>query len=264
LIIYAGSLLDCIFIIFIDEKDIKLMVKKGIEVCFSPALYDKFHNKESIVVIIDILRATSAICTAFMNGVKTIIPVETLEEAEYYKSKGYLVAAERDGIVKSFADFGNSPFNFSAEKVNGKEIVYSTTNGTRSIHMAKESYKIVIGSYLNIDALSDWLIKENRNIVLLCAGWKDKFNLEDTIFAGSLAEKLIFSGCFETNCDSAHAAIDLWSIAKKDLIGYIKKTAQRHRLKTNKLDDVIDFCHLSNLTKIIPIWHDIRLIRAID
>jgi 2-phosphosulfolactate phosphatase len=241
-----------------------MIVKKGIDVCFSPALYDKFHNKESIVVIVDILRATSAICTAFMNGVKTIIPVETLEEAKKYKSKGYLVAAERDGIIKSFADFGNSPFNFTKEKVAGKVIVYSTTNGTRSIHMAKKSCKIVIGSYLNIDALSDCLVNENHNIVILCAGWKDKFNLEDTLFAGCLADKLLHSGHFETICDSTYAAMDLWSVAKNDLMGYIEKTAQRNRLKKNNLDDVIDFCHRTNLSDIVPVWHKNRLIRLVN
>ena len=74
-----------------------------IEVCFSPAIYDKFHKEDSIVIIVDILRATSSICAAFFNGAEKIIPVATLEEAKCYKEKGYIVAAERDGIKKDFA-----------------------------------------------------------------------------------------------------------------------------------------------------------------
>ncbi len=129
--------------------------KRKVEVCFSPVMFSDFRNDAAIVVIVDILRATSAIVTAFMNGVKTIIPVATLEEAMDYKKKGFLVAAERDGIVRDFADFGNSPYNFRPEIIGGKDIVYSTTNGTLSIMMAKESHRVLIGSYLNLQALGE-------------------------------------------------------------------------------------------------------------
>ena len=95
--------------------------------------------QDSIVVIIDILRATSAICTAFDNGASSIIPVADIPEARNYKDRGYLVAAERDGFVLDFADFGNSPFNFTREKVAGKTIVYSTTNGTGIIKLASSA-----------------------------------------------------------------------------------------------------------------------------
>jgi 2-phosphosulfolactate phosphatase len=233
---------------------------KKIEVCFSPAVYHRFHNPESIVVVVDILRATSAICTAFMNGVERIIPVGTLEEAQMLKEKGFLVAAERDGIVRDFADFGNSPYNFTRERIEGKTIVYSTTNGTQAIQLAKDSYRVAIGAYLNIDALTQWLIKENRDVVIFCAGWKDRFSLEDTLFAGALVEKLLQSDSFETVCDSTIAASDLWSIAKTDLNGYIEKAAQRDRLRKHGLDDVIEYCHTMNLTKIIPVLCDNYLI----
>lgn len=231
-----------------------------IEVCFSPAIYQKFHNPQSIVVVTDILRATSAICTAFMNGAERIIPVATLEEAKHYKNKGYLVAAERDGIVKEFADFGNSPFNFTPERIRNKEIVYSTTNGTQAINLAKDSYMVAIGAYINITALANWLIQENKDVVILCAGWKDKFSLEDTLFAGALTEKLLGSSRFETICDSSLAAVDLWSIAKPDLKKYVQKAAQKSRLEKHGLDDVIDYCHSFDLTDIIPILEDNSLI----
>jgi len=162
--------------------------KRKIEVCFSPAMYHSFHDDNSIIVIVDILRATTAMCTAFMNGAKSLIPVSTLEEAKEYKSKGYLVAAERDGIVCDFADFGNSPYNFQREIVEGKTIVYSTTNGTQAINMAKKAYKILVGSFLNISALASYITYENKDVIIFCSGWKDRFSLEDTLFAGALAE----------------------------------------------------------------------------
>jgi 2-phosphosulfolactate phosphatase len=226
--------------------------KLPIEVCFSPAMYHRFHNDEAIVVIVDILRATSAICTAFMNGATQIIPVQTLDEARQYKQKGYLVAAERDGIKCDFADLGNSPFNFTPQVVNNRTVVYSTTNGTQAIHMAEKSYKVVIGSFLNISALTDYIVYHQRPVVIFCAGWKDRFSLEDTIFAGALTDKLLQTGHYETSCDSAIASFDLWSLARPDILAYIEKAAQRHRLSKNGLDDVIEYCFTADLTPIVP------------
>jgi len=211
------------------------------------------ENLDSIVVIIDVLRASSAICTAFANGATAIIPVAEVAEAKDYKSRGYLVAAERDGYVLDFADFGNSPFNFTKEKVSGKTIVYSTTNGTAIINLASSAYATVIGSFLNIGAITQWLIKQDRNVLLLCAGWKNRFNIEDTLCAGAIAEKLMESSFYITICDSTLAAIDLWSLARPDLPGYIEKAAQRTRLKDKKLDDCIDFCLTPDFTDKIPV-----------
>jgi 2-phosphosulfolactate phosphatase len=235
--------------------------KNKVEVCFSPALYPFYENTEAIVVVVDILRASSAICTAFMNGVNKIIPVGTLEEAKALKDKGYLVAAERDGIVRDFADFGNSPFNFTSERVKGKEIVYSTTNGTQAIQLASSGFEVIVGSFLNITAVCEYLILKNRDVLILCAGWKNKFNLEDTFYAGALIEKLLRIKAFYTICDSALAALDLWKIGKHDSIAYIEKSAQRHRLKKNNLDDVLEYCHTHDLTNIIPVLEKEYLVK---
>jgi 2-phosphosulfolactate phosphatase len=228
------------------------MRKKNIEVCLTPALYNLFENDDAIVVIIDVLRASSAICTAFSNGALTIIPVAEIHEAKEYKSKGYLVAAERDGYVLDFADFGNSPFNFTPEKVEGKTIVYSTTNCTRIIDLVSSSYMTVVGTFINFSALTNWLMKQDRDVILFCAGWKDKFNLEDTICAGAIAEKLLDSLLFSTICDSVHAATDLWRAARPDILLYIEKAAQRSRLRDKGLDDCIDYCMTFDLTHSVP------------
>lgn len=229
---------------------------KQVEVCFSPALYKDYENKDAIVVVTDILRASSAIVTAFMNGVERLIPVGTLEEARAYKESGYMVAAERDGIVRDFADFGNSPFNFSKERVHGREIVYSTTNGTHAINLASSGSQVLIGAYLNITALAEYIIAGEHDLLILCAGWKNKFNLEDTLFAGALASMVLESNQFTTICDSANGAMDLYNLAKKNMMEYIEKVAQRHRLKKNGLDDVIGYCHEMDRTNLIPAFLD--------
>lgn len=233
-----------------------------LETCFSPALFESECHKDSIVVVIDVLRASSAICTAFANGADSIIPVTGVEEAKDYKSRGYLVAAERDGFVLDFADFGNSPFNFTRDKVEGKTIVYSTTNGTGLINLTLSSYMTVIGSFLNLGALTAWLIEQERDVLLLCAGWKNRFNIEDSVCAGAIADSLIISSRFTTVCDSTNAAMDLWSLAKNDLFGYIEKAAQRTRLREKKLDDCIEFCLTPDFTDKIPLMRNGVLINT--
>ncbi|MBN1416464.1 MAG: 2-phosphosulfolactate phosphatase [Bacteroidales bacterium] len=239
-------------------------VKRKVEVCLSPSVFPEFRNDDAIVVVVDILRATSAIITAFIHGAKKIIPVATLDEAKVYKEKGYMVAAERDGIVRDFADFGNSPYNFQKEVIQDKEIVYSTTNGTNCITMARNSYRVLIGGYLNLDAVGDYVKTEAHDLVILCAGWKNKFNLEDTLFAGALAESVLQDDNYFTICDSAHAAIDLWNMARQNIMKYIDKAAQRHRLKEKGLDDVLEYCHTMNVTRIIPVLKENYLTKIDD
>jgi 2-phosphosulfolactate phosphatase len=227
--------------------------KRKIEVCFSPALYPFYKNNDAIVVVADILRATTAICAAFENGVSYLIPVAGIEEAREWKKKGYLVAAERDGLILDFADFGNSPFNFSPQQVKGATIVYSTTNGTQAIRMAAGARKVAVGAFINMSALAEWLIAENSDVLVLCAGWKNRFNLEDTVFAGGLADRLISTGNFITDCDSTVAAAELWKLASSDLTGFMEKASHRHRLKKLGLDDVMEYCHTPDSTKVIPL-----------
>lgn len=232
------------------------MVKKNLETCFSPALFESENHRDSVVIILDILRASSAICTAFAHGAEAILPVADAVTAKEYKNRGYLVAAERDGFVLDFADFGNSPFNFAREKVEGKTIVYSTTNGTGIIDLASKSHAIAVGSFLNLGALTGWIINQERDVLLFCAGWKNRFNIEDTVCAGAIASKLLASGNYSTKCDSTLASIDLWTLASPDLHGYIDKAAQRSRLRDKNLDDCIGFCLTIDYTDKIPVMKD--------
>lgn len=229
---------------------------KQIEVCFTPAIFESFQNPDSIVIVVDVLRATTAICAAFINGVNEIIPVGSIHEARELKRQNFLVAAERDGLVLDFADFGNSPFNFTPERVQGKTIVYSTTNGTQAVQMASKCYKVAIGSYLNLTALCNWVASYERNVIIFCAGWKNRFSLEDTLLAGAISEQLIEKFQYNTICDSAIASIDLWSVAKTNLLDYIDKVAQRNRLRLNGLDDVIEYCHTKDVTNLIPLYNN--------
>lgn len=234
--------------------------RKHIEVCFSPYLFPLHKEEYEIIVVIDVLRATSAICAAFDNGVSAIIPVSTIEEAIEYRKKGYLVGAERKGQIVDGFDFGNSPFSYMKEEVKGKEIVLTTTNGTKAINLAKDAETVVIGSLINVDALSKWLEQQDKHVLCLCSGWENKFNLEDTICAGAISEYLINTGKFKSDEDSSIAAKYLYISAKDNYLGYLKSSSHRRRLKNLNLNEDIKFCLTPNQTNVIPVLRDGKLI----
>ncbi len=235
--------------------------KKRVEVCPSPKQFDLYQWDFSIVVAIDVLRATSAICAALDNGVKGIIPVSTLEEAFEYKRKGYHVGAERNGEIVEGFEFGNSPFSFMEDRFKGKKLVLSTTNGTRAINVASKTHKVVAGSLLNLDALSEWLIEQDDNVLLLCSGWKDKFNLEDTICAGAITEALLATNKFKSDEDSTIAAMFLYQSARDNYFSFLKHSSHRRRLKRLNLNEDIKYCLTPNQTRVIPILRNGVLVK---
>ncbi|WP_443936631.1 2-phosphosulfolactate phosphatase [Pedobacter sp. MW01-1-1] len=234
-------------------------MSKKVEVCLTPALIDLYHIEESIVVVIDILRATSSITYGIENGAAAIIPVAHVEDCLAYVDKGYLLAAERNGEVVEGYDFGNSPFSYTKEKVENKTIVLTTTNGTKALHLAnKRAHQVVIGSFLNLDSLCAYLESQDKNVLLLCAGWKDQFNLEDTLFAGAVVDKLRKS--FEHFDDSSVAAEDLYSLAKPDLRKYLHKSSHSHRLAQLNIEEDVVFCLQLNACTVIPVLQGDRLV----
>ena len=232
-----------------------------LNVCLTPVLIPLYNVEEYVVVIIDIFRATSSICYGIENGAKAIIPVSEVEECEAYRPHGHLLAAERNGEVVNGFDFGNSPFSYTAEKVVGKTIVLTTTNGTQALHLSRAAKRVVIGSFLNLTALCNWLKTQNDNILLVCAGWKNNFNLEDTLFAGAVVEQLKQDD-FKLD-DAAIAANDLYQTGKADISQYLKKTSHSERLKVLGIEKDIEFCLQVDLTTAIPVLDGERLVKLV-
>jgi 2-phosphosulfolactate phosphatase len=234
-----------------------------LEVCLSPALLSLYNVSQYIVVIVDIFRATSSICYGIENGAQAIIPVAEVDECLAYRDKqtGYLLAAERNGEVVSGFDFGNSPFSYTKEKVAGKTVVLTTTNGTHALHLSRTAKKVAIGSFLNLTALCNWLKTQNENILLVCAGWKNNFNLEDTLFSGAVVEQLK-AGNYKTD-DSAIASNDLYQLGRHDLNAYLAKTSHGERLKKLGIEADIAFCLNVDITTAIPVLEGERLIKLL-
>ena len=236
--------------------------RNRVEVCFTPEEYSNFKNEFEIVVVIDVLRATSAICSALLHGVKAIIPVRTLEEALEYKSKGFIVAAERKGKIVEGFDIGNSPYSYmNNPALFNKEVVLTTTNGTKALDIAKDADFVVVGSLLNLDFLNKWLSSQKKNVLCLCSGWQNKFNLEDTICAGAIMNFLINTGEFTSIEDSSIAAKYLYLSAKDNYLGYLKSSSHRRRLINLKLNKDIKYCLTPNQTNVIPILKNGKIIK---
>lgn len=226
-----------------------------VDVCFSPVLYPYYKNDDdTIVVVVDVFRATTCMCTALNNGAKSIIPVATPAEAKAYHDKGYLVGGEKNMIRFEFGDFGNSPSDYTKDKVEDKDIVISTTNGTHAIDMASDASCLLIGSFSNISAIADFCITQKKNVLILCAGWQDKFNFEDSLFGGALADILVEKGGYSANFDAASVAISMWKEAQKDMMTYIKRSEHMKRLEQHGLLDVVEFCLEPDTVNVLPVY----------
>ncbi|MCW3084217.1 MAG: putative 2-phosphosulfolactate phosphatase [Bacteroidetes bacterium] len=236
--------------------------KLTVDVCLSPYLYPVYHKEDQIVVIIDILRATSAMCTAFEHGVEKMIPVATVEEAQEYKKQGFMVGAERNGIALDGFDFGNSPYSYMTEQIKGQTIVISTTNGTQAIEAARNAYQVVIGAFTNITALCNWLVLQNRNVILLCSGWKNRFNLEDSLFAGAVTERLLKTNLFRTG-DAALAVASLFEKAQQHPATFLHNSSHAERLAAMGLKEDIKYCLSLDKTKMIPVLEGKYLVKLV-
>jgi 2-phosphosulfolactate phosphatase len=228
-----------------------------VEVCFMPGQYPLYAQDMGIVVVIDVLRATSAMVAAFENGIDRIIPVATIEEAAS-TSAAKDTSQQPSGTVRSSraSQYGNSPLAYVGQDLRGKTIVMTTTNGTKAINLAKDARMLVIGSFLNLTALSDWLVKQNDNILLLCSGWKDKFNLEDSVFAGAVMERLLESGKFGVEEDSSIAAKYMYMAARDNYMGILKAAPRRRRIEQLQLLPDVKYCLTPDQSTKIPVLRE--------
>ncbi len=229
---------------------------RSLEVCLSPALFPFRKVKEdALVVVVDILRATTSMITAFDSGVKQIVPLSSTEEARQFKNRGFCVAAEQDGLKPDFADFGNGAFEFMTPQLKGKTIGYSTTNGTKAIKTATDGGNmIVIGAFINFDSVLQKIRHTNKDVIILCSGWKNDFCMEDTAFAGALTEALLLGSDFNPYGDALTMSVELWKSAQSNLPAFMHRTSHMQRLKKLGQDDVLDYTISFNKVEALPVY----------
>jgi len=230
---------------------------KTLDICFSPELLPLYDLKGRVAVVVDVLRATSSIVTALARGVTHLVPVSEVAECRALAAAGYLTAAERDGRPAEGVDLGNSPFGYldGVVAVRGRAVAITTTNGTRALHLARAADAVVVGAFLNLAAVAEFLRQQEKDVVVVCAGWKGKFCLEDTLYGGALAARL--AAHFDTNSsDATLAALDLWEAAEPDVAAYLLKSAHVRRLNSLEAHKDMTFCVRPDVYDIVPLFRE--------
>ena len=214
---------------------------RKIEVCLSPELIHLYDQRDKIVVVVDIFRATSTMITALANGVISITPVADLETCRNYTTQGYLIAGERNGLPAEGFKLGNSPLSYLNQVHKNQKIAVTTTNGTLAIDKSRNgSAEVLIGAFLNLQATADYLSLKNNDLIIHCAGWKGRFNLEDSLYAGALVSVLSQSHTFD--CDGALAMKVLYESVQHDLGAFLHQASHAKRLQNHNIEEDIDFC----------------------
>lgn len=228
----------------------------------SPALLHLANLKDTIVVIIDVFRATSTIATALFNGAERVIPVAAVDECKRLGSEisNAVTAGEREGKVIEGLQYGNSPAEYPRSFIEGRTLVITTTNGTKLLHMAvaKGCAEVVTGSFPNLNAVCDHLLAKNKNVVLGCSGWKDMFNLEDTLFAGAVIDRVKES--FTIHDDASLMAQQIYRLHENNLYKFIQNTTHWHRLAAYGLQKDLHYCITPNIANVLPVFKNGELI----
>ncbi len=238
-------------------------LKPALYTSLSPALLHLYDISQSVVVIIDVLRATSTIATALNNGAKTIIPVDGVAECiRLGKQINAITAGERDGKIAEGLQHGNSPSEYPATFIKGKTLVLTTTNGTRLLHIALNNgaKTIITGSFANVDRVCEFLLKKKMPVMLACAAWKDRVNVEDSLFAGMVISRI--GEHFTIPCDASKMVLGMYNEAGGDLYGFMERNQTSHfeRLSGYGLQDDIRLCLTPNTASSLPLYVDGKLI----
>ena len=230
---------------------------KKLSVCLSPKLFECYNTENNIIVIIDLFRATSVISTAFESGISKIIPVTSLEDALKFKNKkNHILAAERNTKLVEGFNYGNSPYHYMKKNIIGKTLVLTTTNGTKAINLAKGN-KIITASYINFHSVVDYLESYDNDVTILCSGWKNFLNLEDTILAGHISLVLMKNGLFSSDCESVQISKQIYLNSRNDVLEFLSNSAYRKRNNSEELIRDTEFCLKPKIkSQIVPMFVD--------
>lgn len=239
--------------------------QRSLYTCLSPALIDIYDLSNSVVVIIDVLRATSTIATALYNGASCVIPVASVPRCiEIGEEVGGITAGERDGKVADGLTYGNSPFEYPRAFIEDKILVLTTTNGTKLLHMALDrgAPEIITGSFPNLSAVCEYLLASGKDVLLGCSAWKDRVNLEDTLFAGAVINRI--KDHFTIHCDASKMAQSIYLEAGEDRFGFMERrgATHYHRLMKYGLEKDIRYCLSADGANVLPIFKGDRLVIA--
>ncbi len=216
--------------------------------------------RDKMVVIIDVLRASSTMVTALQNGAKGIIAVGDMDDASKIShnldAKSFLMSGEKDGVTIQGYDLGNSPLEHTEGVVKGKTIILNTTNGTKAIRRCNLADRIIVGSFLNLRAIVEYLEQLDEEAVLVCAGWRGRLSLEDMLCAGNIIYELCDGQLSAEARDGAKVAFGLYEKFGDDIENSIKTSNYAVRLKDIVSEEDLEYCCQRSITDILPVLNE--------
>jgi 2-phosphosulfolactate phosphatase len=231
-----------------------------IDVFISSQSFQEEDLRDKTVVVIDVLRASSTMVTALDHGAKGVIPVGDMGDAskisQNLDSPHYLLSGEKDGVKIEGYDLGNSPLDYSADRVESKTIIFNTTNGTKAIKRAGLAKEVAIGSFLNLNTIVEYLQPIENDIALVCAGWRGRMALEDLLCAGNIIAELTDGTVPDYMQDGAKVAFGLYEKIGDDIETAIKTSNYAVRLKDIVSDDDLAYCCQRNILQVLPVMKE--------
>lgn len=233
----------------------------NLEVVFTPEEIKNRRLSDKLIVVIDVLRASSTIITALAYGCRGLVPIlspeQAKEKAQQFKKEEVLLGGEREGRkIKGF-DLGNSPREYQKEIVEDRIIIFSTTNGVKTLERVRGAFRIIIASFLNLQATFNYCFKFQGDILLACAGKEGYFSLEDTVCAGMLINSL--RDIYSDTCQEVDANLTAQVLYKKfgnNILEMLRKSQHGRYLESIGLRKDLEFCSQLDIFNIVPIFRD--------
>jgi 2-phosphosulfolactate phosphatase len=236
----------------------------NIEVLFTPAEFEALKNRDLsqvTCVVFDVLRATSSMVMALTNGAEAIIPCVSIEDALAARRSDphILLGGERQGVrirteSASGVDFdlGNSPREYTTERVQGRSIAVTTTNGTRALRACAAAQRVLVGALLNLAASADAILSAHtRHLIVICSGTNEEAGYEDTFAAGALCSLLAEKTAAVRLSDSAMMAIDVYESCRTNASRVFERSSNARRLLSMpELRDDVGFSFRRDVSKV--------------
>jgi len=229
-----------------------------VELHFTPHQTDELALRDKTVVVIDVLRATTSITAALGNGAREIIPVTTVESAMKISGNLFgdviLLGGERNGKMIEGFNLGNSPFDYSEEKVKGKSIIFSSTNGSQAMVKARHAREMTLCAFVNISAVTGFLRENPRDFVIVCSGTNGMFSMEDSVCAGMLLNRVVEGnpGAWSLT-DGAQAAQMLAKSAGKSILKMLQRAEHGRYLEEIGFGEDLKFCAQVDAIPVLPL-----------
>ncbi len=234
-----------------------------VEVYLSGYHVDEDDVRDKTVVVIDVLRTSTTAAAALHNGARAVVPAADMAEAGKIAANldptSYTLGGERSGLKIEGYRFGNSPLEYTRDTIGGKTLILNTTNGTPTIRRCRHAANLVIGGFVNLRLVADFLRDDGHDVVIVCAGWRSRVSLEDTLCAGMLLHELW--GGFEPSgtSDTGHIAFTLFTNEEADIPGALRRSTHGRRLMAMGRADDVAFCASVDTVPVLPVYGESRL-----